>query len=131
MANGVPQSYFVDEFADEGIMLEGAAGPPDYAAMTFPFAGEKHRELMLQFRNIAQFGLMVSDLSRGWVRERAGPRRDPLRPVRSEDAATFARGIERLCELFVAAGARAIYPPVDGRAGDRSATTSSRYAAPR
>ena len=72
MANGVPQSYFIDEFADEGIMLEGAAGPPDYAAMTFPFAGEKHRELMLQFRNISQFGLMVSDLSRGCVRERAG-----------------------------------------------------------
>ena len=52
MANGVPQSYFIDEFADEGIMLEGAAGPPDYAAMSFPFAGEQHRELMLQFRNI-------------------------------------------------------------------------------
>src|SRR3954453_18347249 len=33
MAHGVPQSYFVDEFADEGIMLEGATGPPDYAAM--------------------------------------------------------------------------------------------------
>ena len=38
MARGVPQSYFVDEFADDGIMLEGAAGPPDYAAMSLPFA---------------------------------------------------------------------------------------------
>ena len=28
---GVPQSYYIDEFANEGIMLEGAAGPPDYA----------------------------------------------------------------------------------------------------
>ena len=113
MAEGVPQSYFVDEFADEGIMLEGAAGPPDYAAMTFPFAGEKHRELMLQFRNIAQFGLMVSDLSRGWVRERAG-RVEIRYDLNREDTATFGRGIERLCELFVAAGARAIYPPVTG-----------------
>ena len=113
MADGVPQSYFVDEFADEGIMLEGAAGPPDYAAMTFPFAGEKHRELMLQFRKIAQFGLMVSDLSRGWVRERAG-RVEIRYDLNREDTATFARGIERLCELFVAAGARAIYPPVAG-----------------
>ncbi len=113
MANGVPQSYFIDEFADEGIMLEGAAGPPDYAAMTFPFAGEKHRELMLQFRNIAQFGLMVSDLSRGHVRERAG-RVEIRYDLNREDTATFARGIERLCELFVAAGARAIYPPVAG-----------------
>ena len=113
MASGVPQSYFVDEFADEGIMLEGAAGPPDYAAMTFPFAGEKHRELMLQFRNIAQFGLMVSDLSRGFVRERAG-RVEIRYDLNEDDTQTFKRGIERLCELFVAAGARAIYPPVAG-----------------
>jgi choline dehydrogenase-like flavoprotein len=94
-------------------MLEGAAGPPDYAAMSFPFAGEKHRELMLQFRNISQFGLMVSDLSRGWVRERAG-RVEIRYDLNAEDTATFARGIERLCELFVAAGARTIYPPVAG-----------------
>ena len=113
MAKGVPQSFFIDEFADEGIMLEGAAGPPDYAAMSFPFAGEKHRELMLRFRNIAQFGLMVSDLSRGWVRERAG-RVEIRYDLNREDTATFGRGIERLCELFVAAGARAIYPPVTG-----------------
>jgi choline dehydrogenase-like flavoprotein len=113
MASGVPQSYFIDEFADEGIMLEGAAGPPDYAAMSFPFAGEKHRELMLQFRNISQFGLMVSDVSRGWVRERAG-RVEIRYDLCAEDTATFARGIERLCELYVAAGARAIYPPVTG-----------------
>ena len=113
MAKGVPQSYFIDEFANEGIMLEGAAGPPDYAAMSFPFAGEKHRELMLQYGNISQFGLMVSDLSRGHVRERGG-RVEIRYDLNSEDAQTFKRGIERLCELYVAAGARAIYPPVAG-----------------
>ena len=113
MAKGVPQSFFIDEFADEGIMLEGAAGPPDYAAMSFPFAGEKHRELMLRFNNIGQFGVMVSDLSRGWVRERAG-RVEIRYDLCEEDTATFKRGIERLCELFVAAGADVIYPPVTG-----------------
>jgi choline dehydrogenase-like flavoprotein len=113
MAKGVPQSYFIDEFADEGIMLEGAAGPPDYAAMTFPFSGEKHRDLMLRFLNISQFGVMVSDLSRGHVRERAG-RVEIRYDLGPEDTATFKRGIELLCELFVAAGARTLYPPVAG-----------------
>ena len=28
MWHGVPQSYYIDEFADEGVMFEGAAGPP-------------------------------------------------------------------------------------------------------
>jgi choline dehydrogenase-like flavoprotein len=113
MARGVPQSYFVDEFADEGIMLEGAAGPPDYAAMSFPFSGERHRELMLRYRDISQFGLMVSDVSRGFVRERAG-RVEIRYDLGREDVATFKRGIELLCELYWAAGAKAVFPPVEG-----------------
>src|SRR4051812_33034472 len=91
MARGVPQSFYIDEFADEGIMFEGAAGPPDYAAMSFPFAGERHRELMLRYGQISQFGLMVSDISRGHVRERAG--RPEIRyDLGHEDVATFKRG---------------------------------------
>ena len=113
MAKGVPQSYFIDEFADEGIMFEGAAGPPDYAAMSFPFSGERHRDLMLRYPGISQFGLMVSDLSRGSVHERAG-----LRQIRyflnRDDVATFKRGIELLCELYWAAGAKVVYPPIEG-----------------
>ena len=39
MARGVPQSYCVDEFADEGMLFEGVAGPPDYMAMAVPYVG--------------------------------------------------------------------------------------------
>ncbi|MEA2495830.1 MAG: hypothetical protein QOJ29_3741, partial [Thermoleophilaceae bacterium] len=72
MARGVLQSYYIDEFCDEGIMFEGAGGPPDYAAMSFPFSREQHRELMLDYLHVAQFGLMVSDTSRGSVRPLPG-----------------------------------------------------------
>ena len=112
MAKGVPQSYFIDEFADEGIMFEGAAGPPDYAAMSFPFSGAAHRDLMLQYARIAQFGIMVSDTSRGHVRERGG-RVEMRYDLNAEDTATFKRGIELLCELYFATGARVVYPPID------------------
>jgi choline dehydrogenase-like flavoprotein len=123
MARGVPQSYFVDEFAAERIMFEGAAGPPDYLAMSLPFSRERQRELMLRYRNLAQFGLMVSDSSRGSVRRRAG--RVQIRyDLNQEDTAVFKRGIELLTELYWAAGARAVYPPVAGieelRDGDMS-----------
>jgi hypothetical protein len=113
MAKGVPQSYFIDEFADDGIMFEGAAGPPDYLAMSMPFARERHRDLMLRYPHLSQFGLMVSDLSRGFVRERAG-RTEIRYDLNRDDVATFKRGLELLCELYWAAGARAVYPPVDG-----------------
>jgi hypothetical protein len=41
MARGVPQSYYVDEFAEDRIMLETIAGPPDYLAMAAPFTGDR------------------------------------------------------------------------------------------
>ncbi|MEA2458567.1 MAG: hypothetical protein QOC95_1539, partial [Thermoleophilaceae bacterium] len=109
----VPQAYFVDEFADDGIMMEGAAGPPDYAAMSVPYSGPRHRDLMLRYPHMSQFGLMVSDISRGSVRERAG-RVEIRYSLCPEDVATFKRGIELLCELYAAAGAEVLYPPVEG-----------------
>ena len=112
MARGVPQSFFVDEFASEGIMLEGAAGPPDYLAMSFPFSRERHRDLMLRFPRLSQFGLMVSDRSRGSVRERAG-RVEVRYDLCDRDVGLLGRGIQRLIELYWAAGARAVYPPVE------------------
>ncbi len=111
MARGVPQSYFVDEFASDGIMLEGIAGPPDYVAMGLPAAGERHRELMDGYRSMAQFGLMVHDDSRGRVHSIGG------RPVvrydlSTADAARVKRGLEHLAELFWAAGARTVLLPI-------------------
>jgi choline dehydrogenase-like flavoprotein len=114
MARGVPQSYYIDEFCDEGIMFEGAAGPPDYAAMSFPFSGEQHRELMLDYLHIAQFGLMVSDTSRGSVRALPGGSLRMSYDLNDEDLRTFKRGIELLCECYWAAGAQEIFPPIEG-----------------
>jgi choline dehydrogenase-like flavoprotein len=114
MARGVVQSYYIDEFCDEGIMFEGAAGPPDYAAMSFPHVREQHRELMLDYLHMGQFGLMVSDTSRGSVRPAPGNSFHISYSVNDEDMRTIKRGIELLCELYWAAGATEIYPPVEG-----------------
>jgi choline dehydrogenase-like flavoprotein len=116
MARGVPQSYGIDEFASEGIMLEGIAGPPDYLAMAVPFSGAAHRELMLSYRNIAQFGMMIRDSSRGHVATGALARRAGRPIIRydlnARDVATVATGIERLAELLFAAGAHRVILPV-------------------
>jgi choline dehydrogenase-like flavoprotein len=114
MAVGVPQSYYIDEFCDEGIMFEGAAGPPDYAAMSFPFSGEQHRELMLDYLHIAQFGVMVSDTSRGSVRALPGGALRMSYDLNEQDLRTFKRAIELLCECYWAAGAQEVYPPIEG-----------------
>jgi choline dehydrogenase-like flavoprotein len=111
MSRGVPQSYYVDEFASEGIVLEGIAGPPDYLAMSAPFAGEPLRELMLAHRNVAQCGLMIADRSRGRVASVLG--RPVIRyDLHRQDAATIHTGLRRLAELMRAAGATKVVLPI-------------------
>jgi choline dehydrogenase-like flavoprotein len=111
MSRGVPQSYYVDEFAPDGFVFEGIAGPPDYLALAAPFAGDALRELMLGHRRVAQCGLMVRDRTRGRVVGVLG------RPVVRYDlgaagAATVHAGLLRLTELMWAAGARRVILPV-------------------
>ena len=129
---GVPQSYYIDEFASEGLMFEGATGPPDQAAMSISRSGIAHRELMAQYRSTSQFGVMVCDTSRGFVREVLG--RPQIRyDLNREDVATFARGIERLAELYFAAGARSVHLPIERlpalRDGDLSPLRATRLRA--
>jgi hypothetical protein len=94
-------------------MLEGIGGPPDQGAITTPRSGAEHRELMLDVRNTATFGVMVRDTARGSVREVLGrPQvRYDLHPA---DAARFKRGFEAVAEIFWAAEARAVVVPLRG-----------------
>ncbi len=120
MAKGVPQSFYIDEFASEGIVFEGVAGPPSYAAMALPLQGERHAAAMRSYRHLAQLGLMVSDSSRGHVRMFAG--RPLIRySLDDGDLARFRTGLRRLHELFAGAGAREIYLPLpEGVAPERA-----------
>ncbi|MDX6696940.1 MAG: hypothetical protein QOE65_337 [Solirubrobacteraceae bacterium] len=113
MWRGVPQSYYVDEFAGEGLMLEGAAGPPDYIAMAMPGRGPEHRARMDRYRRLSTFGVMVSDSSRGEVRDVAGAPRIRY-DLDATDTARFKRGLELLAELYFAAGAREVLVPARG-----------------
>ena len=111
MWHGVPQSYYCDEWAHEGFVLEGAAGPPDYIAASIPRSGPEHRALMERYPHMSQFGIMVCDVSRGSVRELAG--RPQIRyDLDACDARAVRRGIEALCEIYWAAGAREVIVPV-------------------
>jgi choline dehydrogenase-like flavoprotein len=111
MGVGVPQSFYVDEFAAEGFMFEGAAGPPAYAAMALPLTGRAHAEAMADYRRLALFGLMVSDSSRGSVHSLGG--RAVIRyDLCHEDLLRFRLGLARVRELLDAAGAREVLLPL-------------------
>jgi choline dehydrogenase-like flavoprotein len=75
---------------------------------------------MAAYRNLALFGLMVSDSSRGSVRSFAG--RPLIRyDLCHEDLMRFRLGLVRMRELFEAAGAREVYLPLPDRVSPEQA----------
>ena len=110
MARGVPQSYFVDEFASDGIMLEGIAGPPDYVAMGA--ARRRRAPPRADADGYRHDGAVRPDdprrLARARARASARPPGRALRPLPTRDTARVKRGLEHLAELFWAAGARRV-----------------------
>ncbi len=114
MATGVPQAYYIDELAPEGIMFEGAAGPPDYISMSVPFIGDRHREAMASYRHLSQFGFMISDESRGSVRRLPGGRPLIRYDLADADVRKFERAFRVLAGIYWAAGASIVYTPVPG-----------------
>ncbi|MBK9031688.1 MAG: GMC family oxidoreductase [Myxococcales bacterium] len=110
---GVPQGLAIEEFAEEGILFEGAATPLEFTAALMPQLGPRLIELCEGFDHIASFGLMVADTSRGRVRLVRG------RPVITyvlgdADVARLRRGIDILARVFFAGGARTVMLPVHG-----------------
>jgi choline dehydrogenase-like flavoprotein len=133
MASGVPQAYYIDEFAGEGIMFEGAAGPPDYLSMYVPHVGERHREMMSSYLRQSQFGFMISDESRGSVRRLPGGRPLIRYDLADADVRKFERAYRVLADIYWAAGAKVVYTPVPGvpelRDGDTSPLRDRRLSA--
>jgi choline dehydrogenase-like flavoprotein len=108
MASAIPQGYCVDEFEDEGLMLEGGSTPLDVTAVAIPWVGRRYVEVMERFRHLATFGFMIEDTSRGEVRP--GPNGLPLilYNLNENDVRRMARGMSILAELFLAAGAERV-----------------------
>jgi hypothetical protein len=111
---GIPQSYTIDHFAEDGLLFEGSSLPFDVAALGVPWTGRRYTELMEQYPYLATFGFMIQDVSRGEVRQ--GPRGSPLLLYNMQpfDVARMQRAIEILCEVYQAAGARRVLPLVVG-----------------
>ncbi len=111
---GVPQSYYVDEYFEEGIMLEGIFTPPGYGATSLPFFGKQLKELMKGYRHFAAFGVMISDTSRGRVRVNRKGRPLITYRVNREDVRKMAKGVAIISEIFFAAGAKRVFPYLPG-----------------
>ncbi len=128
MWNGVPQGYCIEEFAEDGILLEGTAVPLDFAVTLMPHIGPRMTELVEGFDRIASFGLMVQDTSRGRVRL---VRDQPVVTynVGDADLARLKRGLDILARVFLAGGAHTVLLPVHGFQEIHGETDLARFRA--
>jgi hypothetical protein len=114
MQKGVPQSAAIDEWKDEGMMLEESGQPPEVAALALPLVGRRFVEVFEQYPHLSSFGYMIQDTSRGRVRRGWGGRLSISYSMNEVDTRRFQRCAEAVVELYLASGARAVYPGVRG-----------------
>jgi choline dehydrogenase-like flavoprotein len=111
---GVMQSYAVDEWQDQGILLEATFTPLAFGAQWLPGTGAAHQERILNYDRIASTGVHLSDRSSG----RVGLARDGSLKVSydltRDDVRKLTFGIARAAELFHTAGATEVYPQIAG-----------------
>jgi choline dehydrogenase-like flavoprotein len=113
-SSGIPQGYGIEDWRDQGIMFEGGSTPFDVTAVGVPYIGKRLMEVMSKFNQLATFGIMVQDTGRGEVRP--GPFNKPLVTynMNRHDTERMQKAIVKLCEVFLNAGAKKVFPFVAG-----------------
>ncbi len=112
--DAIPQGYGVEDLMEEGILFEGATPQLDFAAVPFTMFGNELVSRLERYRNMAFFGFMIEDTTRGRVINTPGFSYRPtlIYNLNRHDLALIKKGIEKLTEMFFAAGAKEVYPPV-------------------
>ena len=108
--SAIPQGYAIDEFVDQGLRFEGVFLPPDLAAASMSQIGPRWTDIVEHFHKLACFGFMVADSSRGRVVVGRGGEPEVRYSLNEIDRKQMIRGHAILARVYLAAGARAVYP---------------------
>lgn len=112
---GIPQGYMVNEWEDEGIMLEGGFGPPEVISLMIPGFGGGLQARMRQYKRIVSFGLMVEDRDGAGSVHSLGKRLPLIRyDLGDDDRRRLVFGIKKVVEILFAAGAQEVYSGLAG-----------------
>jgi len=84
------------------------------AASQFNFVGRRLMDLMENYDRVASFGVMVSDRSKGQVRLGPGGRPVVLYWFGRRERDLMQRGMAMVSRVFLAAGAREVFPALHG-----------------
>jgi choline dehydrogenase-like flavoprotein len=109
---GVMQSYYVDQWQPEGILLEATFTPLSFGAQWLPGAGAAFTDRVANFGHIASIGVHLHDRSEGRVGLSSNGSLRLSYHLLAEEARQIQFGIARAAEIHFAAGATEVYPNV-------------------
>ncbi|HEY2335244.1 MAG TPA: GMC family oxidoreductase [Solirubrobacterales bacterium] len=110
--NGVMQSYYVDEWEPQRLLLEATFTPLAFGGGWLQGTGREHQRAILDFGHIGSIGVHLSDESQGRIGLAGDGSLRASYKLTSEDADRLAFGIARAAEIHFAAGATEVYPNI-------------------
>lgn len=126
---GIPQGWCVDEFAREGILLEGGTPSIDAAASVFNLAGRELMDVMEQYDRTATFGAMVCERNgAGRVRVLPGGRTIIQYWIDDELRCRMQKALVCIGQILFAAGASRVFPTIASPAQLRSPADLSAFS---
>jgi choline dehydrogenase-like flavoprotein len=114
--DGIMQSYYVDQWEPQGLLLEATFTPLAFGGAWLPGAGSAHQRSMLEFGQVGSIGVHLSDASSGRIGLAGDGSLRARYKLTQADADRLIFGIARAAEIHFAAGATEVYPNVT-RAG--------------
>ena len=110
--DGVMQSYYVDQWQPEGILLEATFTPLSFGAQWLPGVGAAFSDRVANFDHIASIGVHLHDRSEGRVGVTSNGSLRLSYRLLEEETRSIQFGIARAAEIHFAAGATEVYPNV-------------------
>ena len=114
--DGVMQSYYIDQWEPQRVLLEATFTPLAFGGAWLHGAGRAHQQAMLEFGHIGSIGVHLSDASSGQVDLTGDGSLARRYKLTRDDADRLTFGIARAAEVHFAAGATEVYPNI-ARAG--------------
>ncbi len=109
---GIMQSYYVDQWAPQRILLEATFTPLSFGAQWLPGVGAEFTDRVHHFDHVASIGVHLHDESEGRVGLSSNGSLRLSYGLTKEEARRIQFGIARAAEIHFAAGATEVYPNV-------------------
>src|ERR1044072_3839115 len=127
------QSYYIDEWEHERVLLEATFTPLAFGGAWLRGAGRVHQDSMLDFGHLTSIVVPLADRSVGRVGNLGAGSLKATYKLTEDDARRLVFGISRAAEIHFAAGAKEGYPNIPRagvlRPGDLAGFERTRFKA--